>query len=172
MRLLPLRLPIVLLLSVCFSVDAHAQEEDLPLAWSSLSNALEQGRREGRPTLVYVQAPWCGPCRKMEREVFPEVRPLLERLARAELDYDEHEVRLRLGEQTRSPSAWARHFGVDATPGFVLLAEDGALITSVTGFLQAEAFGLLLAYVATGAYRHASFEDYVEQTHPGQQPQR
>lgn len=175
MRFLPLWFLPGLLFSAFPAGEVRAQEnlkEDTALVWLSLGEALEQGRREDRPTLVYVEAPWCGPCRRMEREVFPEVRPLLDRLARAELDYGEHETRLRLGEQTRSPFAWARHLGIDATPGFVLLAADGTPIASATGYLQAEAFGLLLAYATTGAYRHASFEEYVGRTRSGPQPRR
>lgn len=130
------------------------------LTWDSLPDALTQARQETRPVLVYAAAPWCGLCRRMERDVFPAVRPLLDRFARARLNYDDHETRLAISGRMQSPFAWARDLGIDATPGFALLEPDGTRITHVTSYLDAASFSLLLAYVATGAYRHASFEAY------------
>lgn len=143
---------------------SEARAQEAPLTWNRLPEAFRQAQQEEQPVLVYVHAPWCGPCLRMERAVFPEVAPLLRQFARAGLDFDDHESRLAWGGQAQSPFAWARHFGVEATPGFVFLEPDGAVLTRMTGYLDAEAFGLLLAYVATGAYRHASFEEYVRRT--------
>lgn len=136
------------------------------LTWDALPEALVEARQVERPGLVYATAPWCGLCRQMERDVFPDVRPLLARFARAELNYDDHETRLPVGGRTQTPFGWARTLGIEATPGFALLAPDGTPITHVTGYLDAASFSLLLAYVATGAYRHASFEAYAAQAGP------
>lgn len=141
-------------------------QEPAPLAWLRLDHALEQAKSQNRPILVYVQAAWCGPCRRMEQDVFPAMHPLLERLIRTRIDYDDHERLLHVGQQALSPFDWARHFGVDATPGFVLLAPDGMLIAQSTGYLDPKAFSLFLAYAVTGAYRHTSFKTYAEQTQP------
>ena len=131
------------------------------ITWSSLPEALDRAAQTGLPIVLYIHASWCGPCRRMEQDVFPRSTPLLARFARAKLDFDEHDARLEIGGVRQSPAAWARHFGADATPAFVLLAPDGAVIARATGFLDTDHFHLLLAYVATGAYRHASFETYV-----------
>lgn len=134
------------------------------MRWQALPEALEEAARHQRPVLIYVHAPWCGPCRRMERDVFPQTTPLLDRFALAGLDLDDHEAQVRVGPVTQSPAAWARHFGAEATPAFVLLEPDGTVITRTTGFLDAQSFGLLLAYIATGAYHHVSFEAYVQRT--------
>lgn len=148
---------------------AHAQPADDPadssyeaarLSWQALSDALAS--TSGVPTVVYVHAPWCGPCRKLERDVFPEVRPLLQRFTRAHLNFDDTERSLRLGTVSQSPFDWARHFGIDATPGLIFLDANGAVITTTTGAMKAESLKYLLAFIATGAHRHTDFETYLE----------
>ena len=157
---------LVLLLSAGTPLESAAQAAAEPGSWRTLPEALEAAAQSRRPVLVYVHAPWCGPCRRMERTVFPEVEPLLARFERARLDFDDHEARIELGGVARSPFEWARRFGADSTPAFVLLDADGVVVTQSTGFLDARSFGLLLAYVATGAYRHATFEHYARRAYP------
>lgn len=140
--------------------ESRAQSAE-PVQWQPLDAAFAEARDTDRPLLVYVHAAWCGPCRRLERETFPVVQALLDRFARAELDFDDRESRVGIDGVNRSPFDWARHLGLEAPPGFVFLEPDGTLITRVVGFQDAETLGLPLAYVATGAYRHVSFEDYV-----------
>ncbi|MEO1572877.1 MAG: thioredoxin family protein [Bacteroidota bacterium] len=134
------------------------------VTWASLPDAFAKAAATEQHVLIYVHAAWCGPCRQMEAAVFPEVAPLLARFAHAELDYADHESRLTLGDHTRSPFAWAQHFGAAGTPTFVLLEPDGTPITRVQGAQTTGAFALLLAYVATDAYQHTDFASYAEQT--------
>lgn len=141
-----------------------AQQSYLP--WQSLPAAFEEARHESKPILVYVHAPSCGPCLKMEEEVFPEVAPLLDHFARGRLNFDDNESTLNVLGNTRSPLAWAMHFGAAATPSFVLLTPAGDLVTTVSGFVEPRGFELLLAYVSTNAYKHASFEHYVASIQP------
>ena len=100
----------------------------------------------------------------MERDVFPEVAPLLARFVRTRLDLDDHDTPLELGGVIQSPAAWARHFGAEGTPSFVLIGQEGEPIAGVGGYQPVLGFSLLLAYVATGAYRHADFDTYVRRT--------
>lgn len=148
----------LLMLLVVPGGDAWAQP-----TWARLDEALAEAAGRSKPVLVYVHAPGGGPCLKMERDVFPKVAPLLGRFARAGLDLDDRESRVIVGDMTLSPAEWALRLGAEATPSFVLLAPDGSVITRVMGYTEERGFALLLAYVATGAYRHAGFEDYVEQ---------
>lgn len=128
--------------------------------WGTLPESLEDARASSDPVLVYVSAPWCGPCLAMERDAFPAVEPLLHRLHLARLDFDDQETRLRVGEATRTPFDWARHLGIDATPGLVLLDPEGTPILREQGALDSTGLGVMLSWAATGAWRHGSFEEY------------
>lgn len=147
------------------AVDVDSGRQPAP-AWQSLPAALEAGRHANKPVLVYIHAPWCGPCLKMEQEVFPEVASLLDRFALGALNYDDNESTVAVAGNTRTPLAWATHYGAAATPSFVLLTPAGDVVTTVSGFVESRAFGLLLAYVSTNAYKHASFEQYVASINP------
>jgi thioredoxin-related protein len=125
---------------------------------------MERSASDGYAVLAYVNAPWCGVCKRMEREVFPQNLSLLSRLGLAEINFDDVETEIRVGEQSRSPFDWARALGIDRTPGFALIHPDGSLLATATGYMDALSFGLFLAYGATGAYRHATFEEYARTT--------
>ena len=143
---------------------AASAAEGLP--WLSLSEAGACALREQRPVLVYVHAQDCGPCRRMENEVFPEVMPLLYRFAPTRLALDDADGRVDWNGNVRSPAAWSRQLGASATPTFIFLNEEGEVIARAPGFMEAERFALLLGYVATGAFRHADFETYTRRMPP------
>ena len=66
------RAAIVGVLAVALTLVAGAAIAEV--AWSDLSvdDAILQAEGDGRHVLVYVTAPWCGPCKKLEREVFDD----------------------------------------------------------------------------------------------------
>ena len=135
-------------------------------SWTYFSTAVKEARNDRKPLLVYVHAPWCGPCLKMEQDVFPEVEPLLNRFTRTALDFDDNESIITAYGKSRSPFAWATHLGATATPSFILLTPDGSIITTTTGFIDARGFSILLSYAATKAYQHATIEEYATSIHP------
>lgn len=130
--------------------------------WHALPEALRQAAQEQQPVLVYVHAPWCGPCEMMETSIFPQAAPLLDRFIKARLQFDDHESSIPVGNRYLTPYEWSRHLGINATPGFVFLDHNGNLLTHYTGYLDARSFNLLLAFVVTGAHKHASFDAYIK----------
>ena len=130
------------------------------IEWLSLTAAVDEALEKEKPILVYVHAPWCGPCLQMERDVFPEVKPLLNRFALAGLNFDDNESLISAFEFARSPFEWATYFKAESTPTFILITPDGSIITRVAGYIDTQEFSVLLAYIATNAYKHSSFEDY------------
>ena len=147
------------LLSLIFLLGTTAKDVE----WLNLPEAFTQAQEEQTPLLIYVQAPWCGPCKVMERDVFPQTTPLLKRFTLARLNFDDHESTVSFAGRQMTSFDWAQHMGIEATPGFVLTEPDGTIITHFTGYLDKQRFSLLLAFVATGAYQHDSFKDYVQQ---------
>lgn len=116
------------------------------LEWRTLPEALAEARADGTPALVYVQAAWCGPCRRLERETFPEpeVASRLEGFALARLTYDDRDRTHRVGPYRLSEAEWASRLGAQATPTFVLLSPDGAVLGRYSGFLPAEGLTMML----------------------------
>lgn len=116
-------------------------------AWRTLPEALALAQADARPALVYVQAAWCGPCRRLERETFtdPTVSAALNRFALARLTVDDRDRVQVVGPYRLSEAEWAARLGADATPTLVLLAPDGAVLGRHTGFLPPSGLLPLLA---------------------------
>ncbi|MDT7856257.1 thioredoxin family protein [Rubrivirga sp. S365] len=129
---------LVALLLTLAAPPALAQVE-----WAPLPAALEAAEAQDRPALVYVQAAWCGPCRRLERETFadPAVQDRLRRFTRARLTVDDRDRQHRVDAWRLSEAEWAAHYGAEATPTLVFLAPDGTVLGRQFGFLPSS--GLL-----------------------------
>ncbi len=124
----------LLLLLTLASLNVQAQD---PPEWRALPDALALAAASDVPALVYVQAPWCGPCRQLERETFadPAVRARLARFALARLTLDDRDRHHRVGPYRLSEAAWSRRLGAEATPTLVVLTSGGAVLGRHTGAL-------------------------------------
>ncbi|MEM1117011.1 MAG: thioredoxin family protein [Bacteroidota bacterium] len=132
-----------LLLAATVALGTAASAAQGP-AWGTLPEALALARAEGRPALVYVHAPWCGPCRRLERETFPAVASRLGAFARAELTIDDRDRTHRVGPYRLSEAEWAARLGAETTPTLVLLDADGAVLGRHTGFLPPDGLRAVL----------------------------
>lgn len=132
-----MRLHLLAVVALALAVPTAAQ------GWRPLPEALVVAEASHVPAVVYVQAPWCGPCRRLERETFadPAVARRLAQMALARLTIDDRDATHRVGPYRRSEAAWAARLGAEATPTLVLLAPDGAVLARHTGFLPPD--GLL-----------------------------
>ena len=111
-----------------------------PLEWLSLSAAMQQAEEESLPVVVYVNAPWCGPCLRLERETFsdPRVRGRLEQTAAASIRINAHDRIHRIDGFRISEADWARSLGIEATPALVLISGTGQVRAIHTGFISPE----------------------------------
>lgn len=108
--------------------------------WSSFPEALRLAQEEEKPVIVYVHAPWCGPCLRLERETFADqdVQQRLHRMARANLRIDAHDRIQRYAGYRLSEAEWAMRLGVETTPALVFLTSDGAVLGVHAGFIAPE----------------------------------
>ncbi|MBM3457444.1 MAG: tetratricopeptide repeat protein [Armatimonadetes bacterium] len=112
---------------------AAVAQEPVPaeIPWrTSYSEAEAEAKKSGKPILVTLHTDWCGYCRKMEGEVFPD-----ERVRRAAAPY----VPVRLdGEKEGQPLV--RKFGVTGFPAHMVLTPEGFIALMIPGYLPAESF--------------------------------
>lgn len=126
---MPFRLAIFLTLCIVGAPRADAQA----LHWRSLSQAFAAEQ----PVVVFVRAPWCGPCRQLERETFtdPAIAERLARFSLTRLTIDDHDRMHRVGPYRLSEADWAARLGAERTPTLILLSPDGAILGRQTGWL-------------------------------------
>lgn len=117
----------VLVLILCAQVSAQG------IQWrpGTLEEALAQARKDNKVVMVDVFADWCGPCKRLDREVFNQdkVARALEGAIAVKID----------GEKGQGPSVVERYHVV-GYPTVLFLDAQGQEIDRVFGFLPAADF--------------------------------
>ncbi len=94
--------------------------------------ALQKARLEGKKIFVDVYTSWCGPCKKMARDIFTQKEV-------GEF-YNSRFVCLKLDAEKESEHAFFHCYQASAFPSFFWLNADGKLLDSKVGFIEADKF--------------------------------
>lgn len=144
---------------------AEGWERFFELSFGDLrAEAAEAKKSNQRGLVVMYHFDDCPYCARMKREVLsrPEVRAWYRKHFRA-IAVDTRGAQEVTGFDGKAlpEKEFARAAGVRATPSFQFYAPDGTLLATQAGAIYDPAEFLLLGeYVASGAYRNASFTDY------------
>lgn len=127
MRIIPLAVPVLVVSTFGAMALMSAPVEDRTNSWlRDFAEAESLAAKTGRPMLIHFYADWCGPCRRMEREVL-NGRALQERLegrfVAVKVNADEH------------PELAAR-YQVDSLPTDVFVDSNGRMIEKSVGFVR------------------------------------
>jgi thioredoxin-like negative regulator of GroEL len=117
-----------IVLGLALSAFGAQAEEKGVLPWGAdLAQGLAQAKQDGKPVVVDFSASWCGWCKKLEQDTFPDpgVQDLLGRYVRVRVDADTH-------------PELVTQYGVKGLPTLLLLDSSGRTIRRVDGFRGAE----------------------------------
>lgn len=139
----------------------NAQE----LTWHSFEKALTLADTADLPVLVDIGAPWCGWCHKMKQEVYPSLASeLQDRFVTTRLNRDDHEKVHRYKGERLTSLRLAQELNANTVPTIVFLTSDGNYLLHLSGFIEAKELQPVLEYIATEAYRHQTFQTFINQT--------
>jgi len=146
------------------SFEAVAADE---FKWLDWNTGIAEAKKTGRPVLVDVYTDWCGWCKRMDRDVYrrSDVRKYLgEQFITIKLDAEASDETPYQGKSLTARSLAARKFRVTGYPTTVFLKSGGDHLVNVPGYIPAERFLVLLAYIGEGHYEAGvPFEQFAKQ---------
>lgn len=134
------------------------------ITWYELKEAQQLAELNNKKVLVYAEASWCGYCKKMEKEVFPNqaVQDTLKKYyypVRIDIESKEEVV---FNGETMTKNNFAIKHQVKGTPTTFFINKKGKILGAQPGFIPAKVFRNLLSFVGSDAFGKISFEEYVK----------
>lgn len=111
---------------ICFaSLCLIMQAQGIQFTEGNWNDILKKASTENRPVFIDVYTSWCGPCKKMAKEVFTQ---------QTAGDYfNAHFVNYKIDAEKGEGIKIARQFNVTAYPTCLFITSDGKLISSFMG---------------------------------------
>lgn len=152
---------LALLVFIFVGTDLMAQS----IEWMPLEEAQTQASETGKKVLIYAEAEWCGYCKKMNKQVLPKssVRDSLSKYfhpVRVDIESDQ---KLVFNDEELTEQTLSRRFRVSGTPTMIFVDSEGEVLGTQPGFLKAEIFDKLLAYVGNDLFDKLEFKEYLNQ---------
>ena len=130
--------------------------------WLTYDVGLKMAQEDNKHVFNYFTAPWCGYCRKMEREVFTDPRVIemlnndfiavrIDGESRNELDIDGYRITER--------NLAITEFGVRGYPTFWFLKPDGTKLGNFTGYRPTDFVLEALTFVRDYKYDSTRTDD-------------
>lgn len=123
---------ILLLICIVLFAGNSLYAQGIRFETASFEEALEKAKVENRLLFVDVYTSWCGPCKRMSREVFTG-----ESVGQY---YNEHFVNYKQDAEQGIGIKIKERYGVDAYPTFLFLDGDGKLIYKMVGYHDVKSF--------------------------------
>ena len=89
------------------------------LSKSRLKEALEQAKVQGKMVFVDCYTTWCGPCKMMTEEVFPQKE--------AGDFFNAHFVNVKFDMEKGEGPELGKRFNVNVYPTFLIIEQDGSI---------------------------------------------
>jgi thioredoxin-related protein len=155
-----------LIIALLAGVDFTGEPETTCTAtdpeWITLETALNEAADTGNTIFLFVEADWCGLCKRMKNRAFqqPETKALLsEQFHLVTLDLDSRK-KVTYNSEEITERELARKLEVMATPGLVFLYPDGSKKGLHNGYLDEDDFYRLLRYVQSDQFYDVSFSGF------------
>lgn len=137
-----IRIFLFALLCTVLSLPAMAQEgKGIQFFKGTFAQALAKAKSEGKPLFVDFYAVWCGPCKKMEKQIFtqPEVGEY----------FNKHFVAVQLDAEKPENVDVAKTYKVEAFPTLGIFDGEGKALSINVGYMNAQEL-MAMAKTAVG----------------------
>ncbi len=94
------------------------------------AKAQAQAKKQNKPIFIDFYTSWCGPCKKMDRDVFSD--------RRVSKYYNENYVSLKINAEQGDGRALADKYKVKGFPTLCVIDPSGKMISQVVGYQASE----------------------------------
>ncbi len=106
--------------------------EGIAFFHGSFEEAKEAANEQGKIIFVDAYTTWCGPCKRMSKNVFPQ--------AKVGDFYNDHFVNLKIDMEKGEGRAFQKKYGVRAFPTLLFIEPGGKVVHRVTGGMDEARF--------------------------------
>ena len=123
-----------ILLLVLFSISGIqiASSQGLEFFHGTWEEALEKAKTESKIIFVDSYTTWCGPCRRMQKNIFP--------LKQAGDVFNKHFINVKMNMETQEGMKFGLNYPVGAYPTLYFIAPDGKIVLKKVGGKDLEGF--------------------------------
>ncbi len=149
------------ILLVLLSSPGFARAQSDP-DWRTLDEGQAVASTDHKLLFVFVEAEWCGICKRMKRETFPDpdiLSLLKNRFVSVSIDLDSRETVSFNGEAFTERS-FAQAMKVVGTPTMIFADAEGEILGETSGFYNRGRFLLLLSYVDSDRFQTMTFDEF------------
>jgi len=145
-------------------IPALLHAEESAVKWLPLDKAMKEAREEKSLVLIDFYAKWCGYCRKMHKETYPDGKVIakINGLFKAASIDIEGGKKFVINGKTISEREFADSFNISATPTTLFIKPNGELIKGIPGYMEPEEFLEILDYMGDGWYKKMDIGEYLE----------
>ena len=117
-----------------FCLFCWTAESSMAIDFENISykEALKQSKKEFKLIFVDAYASWCGPCKRMAKDVFPDQR--------VSDFFNKHFINLKIDMEKGEGPALARSFQITSYPTFLFINQEGEIIHTAKGGRSIEQF--------------------------------
>ncbi|MFQ5707918.1 MAG: thioredoxin family protein [bacterium] len=151
--------------SLTRSHDDAKKDQGKKVEWLTFDEGIEMARKNKKLLVVDFYTDWCHWCKVMEKETYSNqdiVDYAKENIVLAKLNAETND-KFKFKEAYYSGRELSMMFGVTGFPTTAFLDSKGSLITTVSGYIPADKFKLILKFLAEEWYQKMKFEDFVKQ---------
>lgn len=135
---------------ILFGSQAIAQKKSIN--WHPFEKAIQTAEENQQFILVDVWAPWCGWCKKMEKEVYPQIpEKLSKQFVWTRLNRDDNSSTIYFEDQKLTPLRLAQKLNVEAVPALVIVTSEGDYLHHTSGFTDQQTLKSILDYLDSNA---------------------
>jgi thioredoxin-related protein len=155
---------LTLMMIAMVSMGTGQTDEKDSFEWITLEVAQEAAVNDGKKIMVFIEAEWCGFCRQMEQNVFPEakIQKIVDEMYHpVTIDLDSGNA-VHFNGQQMTEREFARAMNVSATPTFLFINPGGDVLAHQVGYNPADRFEALLLFIYADEFGEISFEEYFQ----------